>query len=65
MLLESPKGFPSWLLRELRHPRHLISGMFGRLMGRGLQKPSQNGFDRFLKEYICRNAAARDRLAKK
>jgi len=39
--------------------------MFGRLLGRGLQNPSQNGFDRFLKEYISRNAAARDRLAKK
>jgi hypothetical protein len=65
MLLESPKAFLSWLVRELRHVLQRILGMFGRLLGRGLQNPSQNGFDRFLKEYISRNAAARDRLAKK
>jgi hypothetical protein len=65
MLLESPKAFPSWPMRVLRHARHRILGMFGRLLGRGVQIPSQNGFDRFLKEYISRNAAARDRLAKK
>jgi hypothetical protein len=65
MLLESPKAFLSWLVRELRHALHRILGMFGPLLGRGLQNPSQNGFDRFLQEYISRNAAARDRLAKK
>lgn len=65
MRLESPKAFLSWLVREFRHALHRILGTFGRLLGRGLQNPSQNGFDRFLKEYISRNAAARDRLAKK